>query len=131
MASAVVSDNFETGSGGVPQLGGTGATTCKAWVNFNGGGSTGGTVAIRSSYNVSSITDHSVGNYTANFTVGVGSNPSATVSADLTQNYGDGIAGLYYGEPGNNGCRVRSYRSTMGGTQYDLDVITIQVFGTA
>lgn len=36
---------------------------CKAWVNFNGTG----TVAIRASYNVSSITDNGVGNYTMNF----------------------------------------------------------------
>jgi hypothetical protein len=37
---------------------------CKAWVNFNGTG----TVAIRASYNVSSITDNGVGLYTLNFT---------------------------------------------------------------
>jgi hypothetical protein len=37
---------------------------CRAWVNFNGSG----TVAIRASGNVSSITDHSVGEYTVNFT---------------------------------------------------------------
>jgi hypothetical protein len=37
---------------------------CRAWVNFNGTG----TVAIRGSGNVSSITDNGVGNYTANFT---------------------------------------------------------------
>jgi hypothetical protein len=37
---------------------------CKAWVNFNGTG----TVAIRASYNVSSITDNGVGDYTVNFT---------------------------------------------------------------
>jgi hypothetical protein len=36
----------------------------KAWVNFNGTG----TVAIRASYNVSSITDSGTGNYTVNFT---------------------------------------------------------------
>ena len=36
----------------------------KAWVNFNGTG----TVAIRASYNVSSITDNGVGSYTVNFT---------------------------------------------------------------
>jgi len=36
-----------------------------AWVNFNGTG----TVAIRDSENVSSITDNSTGNYTMNFTV--------------------------------------------------------------
>lgn len=37
---------------------------CKAWVNFNGTS----TVAIRASYNVSSITDNGVGDYTVNFT---------------------------------------------------------------
>ena len=36
----------------------------KAWVNFNGTG----TVAIRSSFNVSSITDNGTGDYTVNFT---------------------------------------------------------------
>lgn len=37
---------------------------CKAWVNFNGTG----TVAIRGSGNVTSITDNGTGNYTVNFT---------------------------------------------------------------
>jgi len=36
---------------------------CRAWVNFNGTG----TVAIRDSGNVSSITDNATGNYTFNF----------------------------------------------------------------
>jgi hypothetical protein len=39
-------------------------TFCRAWVNFNGTG----TVAIRASFNVSSITDNGVGDYTLNFT---------------------------------------------------------------
>ena len=42
----------------------TGQQAVKAWVNFNGVG----TVAIRAGYNVSSITDNGVGNYTVNFT---------------------------------------------------------------
>ena len=37
---------------------------CRAWVNFNGQG----TVAIRASGNVSSITDNGTGDYTMNFT---------------------------------------------------------------
>jgi len=41
----------------------TGQQACKAWVNFNGTG----TVAIRASYNVSSITDNGTGDYTVNF----------------------------------------------------------------
>jgi hypothetical protein len=37
--------------------------SCRAWVNFNGTG----TVAIRASGNVTSITDNGTGNYTVNF----------------------------------------------------------------
>lgn len=43
---------------GIPQY------TCRAWVNFNGTG----TVSIRASGNVSSVTDNGVGDYTVNFT---------------------------------------------------------------
>jgi hypothetical protein len=38
--------------------------SCRAWVNFNGTG----TVAIRASGNVTSITDNNTGDYTVNFT---------------------------------------------------------------
>lgn len=82
MASAVVSDNFETGSGGVPQLGGTGATTCKAWVNFNGTG----TVSIRDSFNVASITDNGTGRYYINFTNAM---PNINYTS-IVAGYGDG-----------------------------------------
>ena len=47
---------------------------CRAWVNFNGTG----TVAIRASGNVSSITDNGVGDYTVNFTTAM---PDANYSA--------------------------------------------------
>jgi hypothetical protein len=50
---------FNSGYGSVAT-----AYGCRAWVNFNGTG----TVAIRSSGNVSSITDNGVGDYTINFT---------------------------------------------------------------
>jgi hypothetical protein len=50
---------FNSGFGSVAT-----AYGCRAWVNFNGVG----TVAIRASGNVSSITDNGVGNYTLNFT---------------------------------------------------------------
>ena len=55
-------------------------TFCRAWVNFNGTG----TVAIRASFNVSSITDNGTGNYTVNFT---------TAMADA--NYAATIGGCY------------------------------------
>ena len=52
------SAQFATISGTAPLY------ACRAWVNFNGQG----TVAIRASGNVSSITDNGVGDYTVNFT---------------------------------------------------------------
>lgn len=51
--------SFNSGFGSVAA-----AYGCRAWVNFNGTG----TVAIRASGNVSSITDNGVGDYTINFT---------------------------------------------------------------
>lgn len=55
--------------------------TCRAWVNFNGTG----TVAIRASGNVSSITDNGTGDYTVNFTNALAdANYSMAGSAALT-----------------------------------------------
>lgn len=51
--------------------------SAKAWVNFNGTG----TVAIRASFNVSSITDNGTGQYTVNFTNAMVDANYATVSA--------------------------------------------------
>lgn len=51
---------------------------CRAWVNFNGTG----TVAIRASGNVSSITDNGTGQYTVNFTTAM---PDADFSANVSQ----------------------------------------------
>ena len=59
---------------------------CRAWVNFNGTG----TVAIRASGNVSSITDNGTGDYTVNFT-------TALVDA----NYAFTVEGIRIAEPSN------------------------------
>lgn len=58
---------------------------CTAWVNFNGTG----TVSIRDSYNVSSITDNGTGDYTVNF-----------ASAMLNTNYSV-VIGATVGVAGN------------------------------
>jgi len=52
---------------------------CRAWVNFNGTG----TVAIRASGNVSSITDNGTGDYTVNFATAM---PDANYSVTGTTN---------------------------------------------
>ncbi len=70
----------------------TGQQAVKAWVNFNGTG----TVAIRAGYNVSSITDNGVGNYTVNFTTAMA---DTSFSAIGTVGY-TGVAFLILSEVG-------------------------------
>ena len=70
--TGVVPDKLSTASGSAPSY------SARAWVNFNGTG----TVAIRESSNVSSITDNGTGNYTVNFTTALSdANYSAVSSA--------------------------------------------------
>ena len=59
LSDASANLQFNSGYGSVAK-----AYGCRAWVNFNGTG----TVAIRASGNVSSITDNGAGDYTVNFT---------------------------------------------------------------
>ena len=103
---------------GIIKLQSNGVTTnALAWVNFNGTG----TVAIRSSYNVSSITDNGTGNYTINFT-----------NALADANYSP-VCGGYAGNP----CTVGSPLSTTScgvisfynGGYYDVAQVTVAIFG--
>jgi hypothetical protein len=61
--------------------------TAKAWVNFNGTG----TVAIRASYNVSSITDNGVGQYTVNFTTAISDANYAFLISGRDEDNGMGV----------------------------------------
>jgi len=76
-------------------------TFCRAWVNFNGTG----TVAIRASFNVSSITDNGTGDYTVNYTNAL---PDANYAANGTCTLSDSIVA------GNSerGFSPRSYATT-------------------
>lgn len=65
----------------IQNLAGVEVYTAKAWVNFNGTG----TVAIRASGNVSSITDNGTGDYTINFTTAM-----PNVNYSFQSGYGDG-----------------------------------------
>jgi hypothetical protein len=78
-----------------------GGQLCRAWVNFNGTG----TVAIRASYNVSSITDNGVGDYTVNFT---------TALADAK--YSVNVTGTRHTSVVMDG----DYRASLAGTDYML-----------
>jgi hypothetical protein len=96
---------FAIGTGGI-----NGAQLAKAWVNFNGTG----TVAIRDSYNVSSITDNGVGDYTINY--GTALNNSNYAISGITD----------YNESGLH--RVIVYRSGLS-HQYNTLGVRIQIIG--
>ena len=63
-------------------------TFCRAWVNFNGTG----TVAIRASFNVSSITDNGTGDYTVNFTTAMSDANYAVANAFVPDSVGFSIS---------------------------------------
>jgi hypothetical protein len=89
---------------------------CRAWVNFNGTG----TVAIRASGNVSSITDLGTGRYTVNFTTAM---PDA--------NYAMVVSGGSFGVAAAMGFM---YSPTTSGSNAEFvnanDVASDPVFGT-
>ena len=64
MAGTIVADTIQDGAGNSTSMDNAIYGSAKAWVNFNGVT----TVTINASYNVSSITRNSAGNYTINFT---------------------------------------------------------------
>ncbi len=101
---------------------------CRAWVNFNGTG----TVAIRASGNVSSITDNATGNYTINFTTAMpDANYTPVVSTISSIGVDVTLANLFDANgteeaPTVNGFRVRSARPNTAAV--DLSYIMVAVF---
>jgi hypothetical protein len=78
---------------------------CRAWVNFNGTG----TVAIRASGNVTSITDNGTGDYTVNFTTAMpDANYSVTCSAARSDNAEPLIFGISSSAPTTTAVRVEA-----------------------
>lgn len=97
---------------------------CRAWVNFNGTG----TVAIRASGNVSSITDNGVGDYTVNFTTAM---PDANYSVALTSSNnvstGSIFADTLFSSYATTSVRAITHLSTTGATQ-DVNVMNVSIF---
>jgi len=88
---------------------------CRAWVNFDGTG----TVAIRASGNVSSITDNGVGSYRVNFATAL---PSANYAAALG-GYAYPLQVDHIGSKTASYCDIFSfYASSTGGGQARYDI---------
>ena len=105
---------FNSGYGSVAT-----AYGCRAWVNFNGQG----TVAIRGSGNVSSITDNGLGDYTVNFTTAM---PDINYSLVATSsNFAQGVNDEYSGISmyGTNSYLAGSARIGCVRWRYDFQVM--------
>ena len=99
---------------------------CKAWVNFNGTS----TVAIRASYNVSSITDNGTGDYTVNFTTALADQNYATqftVRNDAITAFG-WVTGIQSAtDPTTTAVRLVVYRGS-DGTARDTSIACVAIF---
>ncbi len=91
---------FNSGYGSVAT-----AYGCRAWVNFNGTG----TVAIRASGNVTSITDNGVGQYTVNFTTAM---PDANYNVTGSCGADSGTSALWITNGSNVGSRPYNNTTT-------------------
>jgi hypothetical protein len=97
--------------------------SAKAWVNFNGTG----TVAIRASYNVTSITDNGTGDYTVNFTTAL-----TDANYAVTGNAGFGTTSLASPSFGIGTLATSSARIFINGsvsaTAFDYNFVTAVIF---
>ena len=95
-------------------------TLCRAWVNFNGTG----TVAIRASFNVSSITDNGTGDYTVNFTTAM---PDANYSTSVSGNSPGYIVVPDFGAARTTSAQ-RFITINIAGAQGDISQANIAIF---
>jgi uncharacterized protein (AIM24 family) len=100
--------------------------SAKAWVNFYGTG----TVAIRASYNVSSITDNGTGDYTVNFTNAfTDANYAIAFSGDVNTSVSNNdVRAVNFGAPAAGSLRIftgNNYTSVSG---EDWALICLSVF---
>jgi hypothetical protein len=103
--------------------------TAKAWVNFNGTG----TVAIRASGNVSSITDNGTGDYTVNFTTALAdANYATLMTTRITNSDTNGV--LIQGPRGGGTYSTTAVRvmttAAIGSSagMFDADAVYVAIF---
>ena len=98
---------------------------CRAWVNFNGTG----TVAIRASGNVSSITDNGVGDYTVNFTTAMpDANYSVSAISLPTTDFQERMKLFTSGGYSSTAFGIANGNAGGTNTLYDSSMITVAVF---
>ena len=97
---------------------------CRAWVNFDGTG----TVAIRASGNVTSITDNGTGDYTVTFTTAMSdANYSVTGALGGSTILGIDLTLLGATAPTTSAIRIGT-RGTTSGTLTDTTYVDVAIF---
>ena len=114
---------FNSGYGSVAT-----AYGCRAWVNFNGTG----TVAIRASGNVSSVSDNGTGDYTVLFTTAMpDGNYAFGGSAQFDTSGGAGVPTVGVARVPSSmttaGCRIYT-SNTNNATNFDCTIATVEFF---
>ena len=108
---------FNSGYGSVAT-----AYGCRAWVNFNGTG----TVAIRASGNVSSITDNGTGDYTVNFTTAM---PDANyATAGTAHDVSTAAKSRFLGSQAKTTTTNRIYVTFSDGVAIDATNVEVAIF---
>jgi hypothetical protein len=104
-------------------LASAGQASVRAWVNFNGTG----TVAIRASYNVTSITDNGTGDYTLNFTTALPDVNYAAVFGGGDTAITSGVPLTYITTTTTSAQSFRTYNYS-GGAQFDVPTLCVSIF---
>ena len=102
---------------------------CKAWVNFDGTGS----VPLRASFNVNSITDNGTGSYTVNFTNAMPDVNYAVAGGAGTNSVGNGYRWLAVGSSQSSDfsmttTSVRVQTTYDGTNKTDAEFVSVAIF---
>ena len=119
--STIIATTLSNGSVSVPT-----ATvvngSAKAWVNLNGAG----TIAVRDSFNVASLTDLGAGQYQANFSSAMS---AANYAAPLSAEPADNTGGIPYNGVHAVSSTSVAARTTTVSAFSDSALVVISVFG--
>ena len=107
----------------------------KSWLNFNGTG----TIAARDSFNHSSLTDVSTGNYTVTMSSAMGNTNYSFSQGTAETNNGSGCRMIMFGLNLDSGTLDVNFTTTSysinalytnsGGDEYDVPFLATQIFG--
>jgi len=100
----------------------------KVWVNFNGN-----SFGIRDSFNVGSVTDHGVGQYTINFASNMSNDDYAVVAQHSLNPHNNITHGTFYiydeSSQTASGVRLHNCNNQGSGQTIDKNIVCAAIFG--